>query len=246
MSSVDTVIDERNTQRYRNKLLYGVIKTQNAKKVVYELEEYLPPITDFLYDPKTDTWVRTTELDSLNYVIPNTKIITNIDMWKNYNETPEDILLRDTVKRRRVDGFIIDEDDDYSRILDVKPLNGDTTEYISAVYNSDILGMILSYCVTGKCEYIRLRCVSHRFKNIIDTSTQLIQNIEDMIVCEELEMNGCPFAYPLNVIRAMLRSENGIPFCEIHNIVACGDKLIPYLEIEMMNVIQDNTERKHL
>lgn len=220
MSPSNVNEDYRNTERYRKKLSYGVINTKSAKNVVYELPEYLPPITDFVYNVEKDIWERRkniekeSEEECYKVIIPDTSLLVNKATWSNYNESKE----RTDIPYYTVrDGFVIDVEEDDYRLL-VVPLEKDTTEYISAIYDQNILGMVLSYCIETRKQYMRLRIVCKRFKYIIDTNSQMVDAIAAMIYSEALNPQrfGCIFKYPPVLAEAALRSINNISHCDYH------------------------------
>lgn len=204
--------DYRNSQSHISALSRGFYSNKKGK-VVYELDEYLPPITDFVYCPGSDTWIRRETMhdeETSHEVlteIPGTQLAINTKSWISYRKNNHKTLTKNE------DGFLIDEHND--RNLQVLPLiSGDEREYISLIYNSDILALVLGYCCDDRVTYMRLRLVSKKIKTTIDSSETLVRYIHRFIILQDVSVSvSCLYLYPITARKAIIQTQENVPIC---------------------------------
>jgi len=244
---MSTSADYRNTKEYREKLHRGFFNI-NSPKTNYELPNYLPPITDFVYDVQSDKWVRN-EAEfcgvSSKYNIPNMQLVVNTRIWNNYNK----VCLHKTKQNYEIQpdktGFLLN--DKGERILDVLPLKDeDKTNYISTTYSCGILDAIMSYCITSRIYYLRLRLVCRKFKSVIDTSVVLIPNLSAIVKVMDnkySDIEYCIFSFPYNLVEAIITTISSIRNCDIDEC-KCDD--FSKLEKLIDNVSERNIRQHYL
>lgn len=207
--------DYRNSETHRNSLSYGFYKEEG--KETYELDRYLPPITDFVYCPDKDSWIRRVQQDYQGITPKNTRLLLNRYKYSAYAESITKVLVRNKY------GFMIDKNG--HEILEVAPLKeGDDTEYISSIYISGVLDLVLRECVSNRRIYMRLRLVSKRFKQVIDTSDMMVRSIVSFIRIKKIDVSSlCLLNNPITSIKAIIRNLNAFGDCrdnkEYNNLI---------------------------
>jgi len=171
------MVDIRSTCKYRKDLTKGIIDNKLLeRKDTYTLSALLPPITDYIYDPITDTWNRYT--DKEKHVIKEHNLKTT-DVWNNYGFSFGDKKEQDTQNG----SFWINEiGETYFKVI---PLEKDDTNcYVTKIYHGGLFERIFGNTfVTKHNEYVidiplymRLRCVCKTFRDMIDKSPILLYN----------------------------------------------------------------------
>lgn len=171
--------DVRTTNKYKKNLSKGIVNASlRCKKDTYTLSALLPPITDYVYNPITDTWCRKGKQPSEHVMIEEHNLLVT-DKWYNYGFS----LKKQKPKKQRKNAFRVDSNG--YKYLEIEPLEvTDTTCYIKKVYNNDILSTIFGSLfvsldeqdIVDNVTYMRLRCVCKKFRDIIDNSPNLLEH----------------------------------------------------------------------
>ena len=185
--------DIRSTREYKNKLAKGIVDQQLlSRKDTYALSALLPPITDYVYNPVTDKWDRYVEKDIEKTVIEEHNLKTT-SQWNNYGFS-----FKNEREEETQNGlfWITESGDTYFK---VEPLEKtDTTCYIQKIYHGGLFERIFGPMIADSDEedvldtilYMRLRCVCKTFRDIIDTSSNLLHHrrriVKDIIAEDNL------------------------------------------------------------
>lgn len=176
------MIDIRSTKEYRNKLAKGVVDQQLlSRKDTYTLSALLPPITDYIYNPVTDTWNRYVEKEEETIIKEHN--LQTTDRWNNYGFSFRDEQQEEEEDTQDGPFWITKTGHIYFK---VEPLeNGDTTCYIEKIYHGGLFERIFGSMMIIDCDedditdtimYMRLRCVCKTFRDIIDKSSNLLHH----------------------------------------------------------------------